>query len=125
MLNVSTGGRHVFPRISCHFSKIASTYSGKVQIRRLEVECKFLVTLVAISYLRSNSRGSRFKQHESLGKQTMQDTYYDRNALLFSKGVYIRQRNGHWEAKICTGGDFINLAFTEVNGNNIVKEVIK
>jgi thiamine-triphosphatase len=125
MLNVSTGGRHVFPRISCHFSKIASTHSGRVQIRRLEVERKFLVTPVAVSYLRSNSGGLRFKKHESLGRQTTQDTYYDRNGELFSKGVYIRRRNGYWEAKIRTGGDFINSAFTEVDGNNAVKEVIE
>jgi len=45
--------------------------------------------------------------------------------LLFSKGVYIRRRNGHWEAKIRTGGDFINSAFTEIDGNNAVKEVIE
>ncbi|KAN0116781.1 hypothetical protein V8E51_002758 [Hyaloscypha variabilis] len=86
MLNVSTGGRHVFPRISYYFNKVASTYSGRVQIRRLEVERKFLVTLVTVSYLRSNSGG---------------------------------------EAKIRTGGDFINSAFIEVNSNNIVKGVIE
>jgi thiamine-triphosphatase len=125
MLNVSTGGRHISPRISCYFCKIASTHSGRVPIRRLEVERKFLVTPIAVSCLRSNSGGSRFKKHESLGKQTTQDTYYDRNGLLFSKGVYIRRRNGHWEAKIRTGGDFINSAFTEVDGNNAVKEVIE
>jgi thiamine-triphosphatase len=125
MLNVSTGGRHVFPRISCHFSKIASAYSGRVQIRQLEVERKFFVTPVAVSYLRSNGGGSTFKKHESLGKLTTRDTYYDRNGFLFSKGVYIRRRNGHWEAKIRTGGDFINSAFTEVDGNNAVKEVIE
>jgi hypothetical protein len=106
MLNVSIRSRHVFPRISCYFSKIASTHSGWVQIRRLEVERKFLVTPVAVSYLRSNGRGSGFKKYESLGKQTTQDTYYDRNGLLFSEGVYIRRRNGHWEAKIRGGGDF-------------------
>jgi hypothetical protein len=81
-----------------------------------------LVTPVAVSYLRSNTGGSRFKKHESLGKQTTQDTYYDRNGLLFSKGVYIRQRNGHWEAKIRTGGDFINSAFTEVDGNKVINQ---
>ncbi|KAH8814408.1 hypothetical protein F5882DRAFT_513192 [Hyaloscypha sp. PMI_1271] len=96
-----------------------------VQIRRLEVERKFLVTPITVSYLRSNSGGSRFKKHESLGKQTTQDTYYDRNGLLFSKGVYICRRNGHWEAKIRTDGNFINSAFTEVDGNNAVKEVIE
>ncbi|KAF4629877.1 hypothetical protein G7Y89_g8271 [Cudoniella acicularis] len=125
MLNVSTRGRHIFSRISCYFSKNASTHSGSVQIRRLEVERKFLVTPVALSYLRSNGGGSKFKNYESLGKQTAHDTYYDRNNLLFSKGVYIRRRNGHWEAKIRTGGDFINSAFTEVDGKNAVKEVIE
>jgi len=125
MLKVCTGSRHVFPRISCYFGRIASTHSGRVQIRRLEVERKFLVTPVAVSYLRSNGGGSRFKKYESLGKQTTHDTYYDRNGLLFSKGVYIRRRNGHWEAKVRTGGDFINSTFTEVDGNNAVKEVIE
>lgn len=125
MLNVSTRSKHVFQRISYPFSRIASTHSDSVQIRRLEVERKFFVTPVAVSYLRSNGGGSRFKKYESLGMQTTHDTYYDRNGLLFSKGVYIRRRNGNWEAKIRTAGDFINSAFTEVDGNNAVKEVIE
>jgi len=125
MLNISMERRNVFPRISYYFNKIASTHSGKVHIHRLEVERKFLVTPGAISYLRSNGGGSRFKKYKSLGKQTTHDTYYDRNGLLFSKGVYIRRRNGHWEAKIRTGGDFINSAFTEIDGNNAAKEVIE
>ena len=124
MLNVSTGSRHAFPRSSYYFSKIASAHSDRAQIRRLGVERKFLVTPVAVSYLRSDGGGSGFKKYESLGKQIIQDTYYDRNGLLFSKGVYIRRRNGHWEAKIRTGSDFINLAFTEVDGNNAVEDII-
>jgi hypothetical protein len=86
MLNISTGSRHVFPRVSYYFNTIASTHSGKVQIRQLKVERKFLATPVIVFYLRSNGRGSGFKKYESLGKQTTQDTYYDRNGLLFSKG---------------------------------------
>jgi thiamine-triphosphatase len=125
MLHVFTGSRHTFLRTSYHFSKTASTHSSRVQIRRLEVERKFLVTPAVVSYLRSNGGSSRFKKYESLGKQTTHDTYYDRNSLLFSKGVYIRRRNRHWEAKIRTGGDFINSAFTEIDGNNTVKEVIE
>ena len=125
MLNVFTRNKHALPRTSYHFGKTASTHSGSVQIRRLEVERKFLVTPAVVSYLRSSGGGSRFKKYESLGKQTTHDTYYDRNSLLFSKGVYIRRRNGHWEAKIRTGGDFINSAFTEIDGNNAVKEVIE
>lgn len=126
MLNIPTRNRHVFPRISYYFGKLASTHSGGARIRRLEVERKFLATPVAVSYLRSNDGGSRFKKRESLGMQTTHDIYYDNgNGLLFSKGVYVRRRNGHWEAKIRTGGDFINSAFTEVDGDNAVKQAVK
>lgn len=93
--------------------------------RRIEVERKFLVTPVSLSYLRSNGGDSRFKKHESLGKQTTHDIYYDRDSSLFSKGIYIRRRNGDWEAKIRTGGDFINSAFTEIDGSDLVKKVVE
>ena len=66
MLNISMERRNVFPRISYYFNKIASTHSGKVHIHGLEVERKFLVTPVAISYLRSNGGGSRFKKYRLL-----------------------------------------------------------
>ncbi|KFY37959.1 hypothetical protein V495_06830 [Pseudogymnoascus sp. VKM F-4514 (FW-929)] len=125
MLNVFTGSRHASPRISSYFRKAASTHPDKVHTRRLEVERKFKATPAAHSYLRSNGGGSRFNQYENLGKQTTNDIYYDRDGLLFSKGVYIRRRNGHWEAKIRAGGGFINSAFVEIDGNNAVKEIIK
>ncbi|KFZ20938.1 hypothetical protein V502_02965 [Pseudogymnoascus sp. VKM F-4520 (FW-2644)] len=124
MLNV-TGSRHAFLRISYYFRRAASTHPDRVQTRRLEVERKFIVTPAAGSYLRSNGGGSRFSKYESLGKLTTNDIYYDRDGLLFSIGVYVRQRNGHWEAKIRTGGDLINSAFAEIDGNNAVKEIIK
>ena len=125
MLNISIGSKYLFPRISFHFSKIASTHSGSMQIRRLEVERKFLVTPIAFSYLRSDGGSSGFKNYESLEKQTTHDTYYDRSILLFSKGVYIRRRNRNWKVKIRSGGDFINSAFTEIDGNNAVEEIIQ
>ncbi|OAF56022.1 hypothetical protein VC83_07993 [Pseudogymnoascus destructans] len=124
MLNVSTGGRHAFHRISYYFRKAASTHPDRLQARQLEVERKFIVTPAANSYLRSNGGGSGFNKYESLRRQTTNDIYYDRDGLLFSKGVYVRRRNGHWEAKIRTGGDFINSAFAEIDGNNAVREII-
>lgn len=124
MLNVSTGSRHALLRIPYYFTRAASTHPDRVQTC-LEVERKFIVTPAANSYLRSNGGGSGFNKHENLGKLTTNDIYYDRDGLLFSKGVYVRQRNGHWEAKIRTGGDFINSAFAEIDGNIAVKEIIK
>ncbi|TAQ86786.1 hypothetical protein B7494_g4877 [Chlorociboria aeruginascens] len=118
MLNVSAMCRYVFSRISSR--RFASTQSSR--IRQLEVERKFIATPNVIPYLRSSER---FKEHKSLGRQTNHDTYYDLHGLLFSKGVYIRQRDGHWEAKIRDGGDFVNSVFTEVQGDKAVKEVIE
>ncbi|KAH6648118.1 CYTH-like domain-containing protein [Truncatella angustata] len=125
MLNISTKCTSALPRISRRSRKLASTHSGAVQFRQLEVERKFLATPSAISYLRSNGEGSRFKKYKSLGVQINHDVYYDRDGVLFSKGVYIRRRNGHWEAKIRTGGNFINSAFREIGGDKAVTEVVQ
>ncbi|KAH8197333.1 hypothetical protein TruAng_008499 [Truncatella angustata] len=125
MLNISTKSTSALPRIFRRSRKLASTHSGAVQIRQLEVERKFLATPSAISYLRSNGEGSRFKKYKSLGVQINHDVYYDRDGVLFSKGVYIRRRNGHWEAKIRTGGNFINSAFREIGGDKAVTEVVQ
>ncbi|OJD09858.1 hypothetical protein AJ78_08894 [Emergomyces pasteurianus Ep9510] len=121
-----TRSRPLLPRISYCIRNSASSHATQAQIHRLEVvERKFLVTPAAVSSLRYNGEGSGFTSHGSLGNQTTHDTYYDKNGLLFSKGVYVRRRNGHWEAKIRAGGNFINSSFMEVDGNDAVKEIIK
>jgi thiamine-triphosphatase len=125
-LKASSRGGYAFPRVYYCFNRMASSHSGREKICCLEVERKFLATPLAISYLRSNGGGSPgFKKHENLGMQTTHDIYYDQNGLLFAKGVYIRRRNGNWEVKMRTAGDFINSAFTEVQGSDAVKEVIE
>ncbi|KAH8803477.1 CYTH-like domain-containing protein [Xylogone sp. PMI_703] len=116
--------RRISTYVSYHFNKVISFHLDSKQVHRLEVERKFLPTPAAVSYLRSNGGGSGFKEYQDLGRQTTQDTYYDRKGFLFSKGVYIRRRNGYWEAKIRSGGNFINSAFKEVDGNDAVKDVI-
>lgn len=103
----------------------ARFHSSRAQYRQLEVERKFLATKSAIEYLRSNGGDSSFKAHKTIGRKTAHDIYYDRNDQLFSKGIYIRQRNGNWEAKVRVDGDFINSAFTEVEGYMAVKEAVK
>ncbi|KAF2753476.1 hypothetical protein EJ05DRAFT_541972 [Pseudovirgaria hyperparasitica] len=92
--------------------------------RVLEVERKFAATPTSIQTLR-NASSPIFKHLAPLGRKTFRDTYFDRENALFGKGVYIRRRNGLWEAKIRAGGDFINSAFEEVAGEEAVKEVIK
>ncbi|KAK8120251.1 hypothetical protein PG999_004371 [Apiospora kogelbergensis] len=58
-------------------------------------------------------------------KATTHDIYYDRDGLLFSKGVYVRRRDGRWEAKIRAGGDYINSAFMEIDGIQAVERAVK
>lgn len=77
----------------------ASMHVGEARARRLEVERKFAPTRVSLAYLRSNGEGSRFTMHSSLGQRIIHDIYYDRDNVLFPRGVYIRRRNGRWETE--------------------------
>lgn len=106
-------------------SRIAFFHAKAPQGRRLEVERKFLVTPASLGVLRSVEQKSIFKKHENLGFKTTHDVYYDRDGLLFAKGIYIRKRNSLWEAKIRTGGDFLNSAFLEVDGSDTVRDAVK
>lgn len=79
----------------------------------LEVERKF--RSLAVQELTTNSGRPAFRSLRSLGQTTIHDVYYDRSSLLSTAGVWVRQRNGEWEAKIKKGGDFINSRFEEVS----------
>jgi thiamine-triphosphatase len=104
--------------------KPTSIYSASLHARGLEVEHKFIVTPPSLAYLQSNSGVPKFKKHENLGNKTYHDIYYDRQGCLFAKGVYIRKRNGEWEAKSRTGGDFVNSALAEVHSSRAVRDTI-
>ena len=68
--------------------------------RVLEVERKFLPTATSISLLRTNTGKPPFRSFESLGVSHTHDVYYDRENVLLSQGIYVRRRNGNWEAKV-------------------------
>ncbi|PGG99609.1 hypothetical protein AJ79_08469 [Helicocarpus griseus UAMH5409] len=125
MLNPSTKSRRLLLCAPSYFSRATSTIPAITQPRRLEVERKFPINKKNVVYIASNNWETRLKGHEYLGKQTTHDIYYDKEGMLFSKGVYVRQRNNKWEAKVRTGGDFTNSAFREVDGIDAVKEVIE
>lgn len=118
-------GKLVVTRIGSLFIKAASLHTNTMHARTLEVERKFLVTSPSVSDLHSNGKGLRFEKYESLGRRTDHDIYFDRSNLLFSKGIYIRRRNGSWEVKIRSGGDYLNSAFIEIGDSDAVKEVIE
>lgn len=62
----------------------------------------------------SNGGNPPFRSIQKLDQRTIHDVYYDRSNLLASAGVWVRQRNGHWEAKVKSGGDFTNSKFEEL-----------
>ncbi|KAK8859552.1 CYTH-like domain-containing protein [Apiospora arundinis] len=124
MLHIFAQCRQSSSSFSRH-ARLASTSSSKDPIRRLEVERKFRVTPEALSSLRSDNRRLTFHSCYNLGKATTHNIYYDRDGLLFSKGVYVRRRDGRWEAKIRAGGDYINSAFMEIDGIQAVERAVK
>lgn len=113
-----------------HNSPSHSQISTNQPPLQLEVERKFLATPLSITYLRTNSLRkpdrSLFTHHEYLGRRKTHDVYFDLpDGHFFSKGIYVRKRDGIWEAKIRSGGDFLNSAFVEVEGLEGVREVVE
>ena len=83
-----------------------------------------------------------FQSISSLPTSYMHDIYYDYNpnseqykddisqdhkkqrSVLMSGGIWVRQRNGLWQAKIKRGGDYTNSKFEEVEGEKSVAECV-
>lgn len=78
----------------------------------LEVERKFCS--LAVQELTANGGNPPFQSIQSLGQRSIHDVYYDRLSLLSSAGIWVRQRNGRWEAKVKRGGNFTNSRFEEL-----------
>ncbi|KAF2116804.1 CYTH-like domain-containing protein [Lophiotrema nucula] len=91
----------------------------------LEVERKFLPTLESLAGLRANTGERPFVNHRPLGLSTYHDIYYDRAGELMKRGIYVRLRNGDWEAKVRSGGDFLNSQFTEYNKREEIEEILR
>jgi thiamine-triphosphatase len=52
--------------------------------------------------------------------------YYDNpSRSLIKSGIYVRRRNGFWEAKIKKGGDFTNSMFEELSGPDLVRRCVQ
>jgi thiamine-triphosphatase len=79
----------------------------------LEVERKF--SALTVPNLTRNSGRPPFRSIESLGQWELHDVYYDKSQLLCTAGIWVRKRNGQWEAKVRRGGDFVNSKFEELS----------
>lgn len=83
------------------------------QTFRLEVERKFCG--LAVTDLTLHVGNPPFWSIQSQGQRILRDTYFDRAGLLAAAGVWVRLRNGQWEAKVRKGGDFQNSRFEELS----------
>ncbi|KAE8381555.1 CYTH-like domain-containing protein [Aspergillus bertholletiae] len=89
----------------------------------LEVERKFC--RLAVPRLRIDGGVPPFRSLTYRGKQSFHDIYFDNTGFLCSKGVWIRQRDGHWQAKIRRGGDYINSKFEELSAPDRIADYLE
>jgi thiamine-triphosphatase len=79
----------------------------------LEVERKFCG--LAVTDLTLHVGNPPFRSIQPQRKRIFKDTYFDRAGLLTAAGVWVRLRNGRWEAKVRKGGNFQNSRFEELS----------
>ncbi|KAI4144873.1 MAG: hypothetical protein LQ340_006508 [Diploschistes diacapsis] len=91
----------------------------------VEVERKFLCNPGSRDCFNTNHGEPAFRVLEYLGRRTFEDTYYDRNGVLSSHGVWVRQRSGRWQAKVRLGGDYTNSQFRELSKQHDIAQVIR
>ncbi|KAK2460060.1 hypothetical protein APHAL10511_007937 [Amanita phalloides] len=90
----------------------------------LEVERKFCS--LAVEDLVANTGQPPFKIVHALPRCTIHDVYYDNpSRSLIKAGIWVRRRNGGWEAKVKKGGDFTNSMFEELSGPDLVRRCVK
>jgi thiamine-triphosphatase len=89
----------------------------------LEVERKF--RSLAVSELTKHGGSPPFQTLRSLESQKLHDIYYDRSNLLLSAGVWVRNRNGQWQAKVKKGGNFTNSMFEELSGALAISSFVR
>ena len=92
---------------------------------KLEVERKFVCTPHTKNLLHANSGSPPLPNLAFKGQHSFEDTYYDFDKALFSHGIWIRKRNGTWQAKIRQGGDFTNSQFSELEGKKDIKALVE
>ena len=94
-----------------------------LRVALLEVERKFCS--LAVKDLASNTGQPAFRSLRALAPKTIHDVYYDNSSgSLISAGIYVRQRNGFWEAKVRGGGDYTNSMFEELTGTEPVRRCV-
>ncbi|EUC27295.1 hypothetical protein COCCADRAFT_112097 [Bipolaris zeicola 26-R-13] len=79
----------------------------------LEVERKFCG--LAVMDLTLHVGNPPFRSIQPQSQRIFSGTYFDRARLLTAAGVWVRLRNGQWEAKVRKVGNFQNSRFEELS----------
>lgn len=96
---------------------------SKIETCVLEVERKF--QSLAVRDLTAHCGNPGFRSLRPLGQKLLHDVYYDRQGLLSSSGLWVRRRNGEWEAKVKQGGNFTNSRLEELNDVHSISKLVE
>lgn len=108
----------------------ASKATIKLPPARIEVESKFNPTPLSLSLLHLNSGVPPFRSLQRLSAISIRDEYYDTaDKLLEASRIWLRKRNGAWEAKCRRGESSVHSGCVEVkerggDGGGGVGEVV-
>lgn len=93
--------------------------------RMFEIERKFFTNAGSRVRISANLGKPAFRNLIYLGQTTFKDIYFDRDRMLSTNGVWMRERNGRWEAKSRLDGDYINSTFNELSERQDIEAIIK
>ena len=79
----------------------------------LEVEQKFSFYLNRVPQFKANQGSPPFRSLQRRRPHAFEDVYYDSADVLSTKGIYLRRRNGVWQAKKRVSGDYNRSTFEE------------
>ena len=94
------------------------------RVHVLEAERKFKPDAFSLKNLVDNAGKPRFPCLTRLADTTFEDIYYDSCNALARNGIWVRMRDGVWEAKHRHAGDYMNSHFEELSGRSDVAKLL-
>lgn len=88
---------------------------GRIYRSLIEVERKFKFDAKTRENFCANVGMPKFKDLRKLGHSQFEDTYFDHDNVLTSKGIWVRKRDGKWEAKVRINHQTVPLETSSVN----------
>ncbi|KAM5444075.1 putative thiamine-triphosphatase [Microsporum ferrugineum] len=94
----------------------------------IEVEQKFCCGPKSREIFRSNKGSPSFHRVENVGQSTFEDLYFDYRRQLSTNGVWVRRRNGIWQAKVRadhSNSTYINSRFEELSEPSEILRLVR